>query len=188
MGDFISKYLEKYKKRSLAIYDIGSQDFNGGYRSFFKEPKWKYFGVDIEKGNNVNIVLKNFYNWREIASNSADVVISGQALEHIEYPWKTMSEIARIMKYGAIGCIIVPSSGPEHKSPLDCWRFFPDGLRALAKYSGLDVVETYNCWYDTRIDKEENIWKDTVLIFTKKKMGIINTAKIKLRNLFFKIL
>ena len=28
-----------------------------------------------------------------------------------------------------------PSRGPEHRYPNDCWRFYPDGYRALAKYA-----------------------------------------------------
>ena len=38
------------------------------------------------------------YNWKEIANDHYDVVISGQALEHIEFFWVTLGEIVRVTK------------------------------------------------------------------------------------------
>ncbi len=46
---------------------------------------WLYTGLDMAAGNNVDIVLRTPYVWHEVASGSADVVISGQAFEHIPY-------------------------------------------------------------------------------------------------------
>ncbi|MEM1725222.1 MAG: methyltransferase domain-containing protein, partial [Thermoplasmata archaeon] len=42
-------------------------------------------------------VVKDPYNWIEIEDSSVDVVISGQAFEHIEYPWLTIKEIYRVL-------------------------------------------------------------------------------------------
>lgn len=58
---------------------------NGSYRTLFNNPKWNYVGCDLEEGSNVDIVLNDPYDWKNIESNSYDVVISGQAFEHIEY-------------------------------------------------------------------------------------------------------
>ena len=94
--------------------------------------------MDLSEGENVDLVLSDPYSWSEIRSSSVDVFVSGQAFEHIEFFWQTMLEIARALKPGGLCCIIAPSGGPEHKYPLDCWRFYPDGFRALARYAGLD--------------------------------------------------
>ena len=34
-------------------------------------------------------------------------------------------------------------AGPVHRFPKDCWRFYPDGLPALAAHAGLAVVEQH---------------------------------------------
>lgn len=169
MRRFVDKYLMPFREKELKIVDLGSQDVNGSYKQFFNNEKWNYVGVDIEAGKNVDLVIQDIYNWKEIETDLADVVISGQAFEHIEYIWLTIAEIKRIMKPGGIGCLIAPSSGPEHKYPLDCWRILPDGFCALAKYVDLDVVDVYITGDDvTNLVGEPNTWKDTVLIFRKK--------------------
>ena len=65
------------------ILDIGSYDVNGCYKNLFDNYKLKYEGMDIEDGPNVNIVVKDTYNWKEIEDDSYDYIISGQALEHM---------------------------------------------------------------------------------------------------------
>jgi SAM-dependent methyltransferase len=161
MQSFVDKYLED---RELSILDVGSLNVNGTYGKCFNNPKWKYTGADIIAGPNVDVVIRYPYIWREFKDNTFDVVISGQTFEHIEFPWLTIKEIERVMKPGGIGCIIVPSSGYEHGYPIDCWRFMPDGLRALCNWAGLELLE---------INKnEEGIWKLTTIIFKKMAKDI----------------
>jgi len=81
-----------------------------------------------------------------------------------------MKEIARILKPGGLCCIIAPSGGPEHKYPVDCWRFFPDGLRALAHYVDLEVLEARRPEETKGLDPASDIWADTVLIARKPKL------------------
>ncbi|GEM_PF-843404 len=146
---FVKKYLSSYENEELNIIEIGSaiapgQENFGTPRRFFEKPKWKYIGVDIEKGQNVDLVLKNPYDWRELEDNTADVVISSATFEHMEFPWIAIKEIWRVLKNGGILCLIAPSTGPEHKHPIDCWRILPDGIRALAKWSNFKVIEVFH--------------------------------------------
>ncbi len=53
--------------------------------------------------------------------------------EHTEFFWLTMREMKHALKPGGLCCIIAPSAGPEHQYPVDCWRVYPDGLRAAAR-------------------------------------------------------
>ena len=55
-------------------------------------------GWNVIHGKNVDIVLKNPYYWRNIKSNTADVLISGQAFEHIEFYWITMNRNSKGLK------------------------------------------------------------------------------------------
>ncbi len=168
MLDFKNRYLNDQIHKSLKVLDLGSQDVNGTYKGIFDEPTWSYQGVDMEPGKNVDIVLKTPYSWKEIESDSIDVLISGQAFEHIEYFWITMLEIARILKPGGFCCIIAPSAGEEHRFPVDCWRFYRDGFKALAKFALLQEVEIYKQEEsDVKYTDSSNLWKDTVLICKK---------------------
>jgi SAM-dependent methyltransferase len=183
MRKFVSQYLEIYRGKELKVLDVGSCDINGSYRSLFEVNKWQYHGLDVAAGKNVDIVIKDIYRWKEIRYNTYDVVISGQAFEHIEYFWLTMQEIARVMKTGGLCCIIAPSSGFVHKYPLDCWRFYSDGLLALARYAGLEAIEAYT-ENQSEAYGEPNIWQDSFLVAKKPRPGIIQTIRQRSRFKF----
>jgi SAM-dependent methyltransferase len=159
---FVEEYLEGFEDTELIIIDVGAKSYlnNPTYRFFFNKPKWKYLGLDLEAGDNVDIVVSDPYNWKEVPSDFADVIVSGQAFEHIEFPWLTIKEIFRVLKPGGICCIIAPSSGAEHKYPHDCWRFYPDGMKALGKWAGFKVVEIFTDW-------GLGEWQDTFAVFQK---------------------
>ncbi len=181
---FRDSYLAGREKERLKIFDLGSCDINGSYRPIFNKHLWSYQGLDLEKGPNVDILLKDPYRLAEIRSSSADVFISGQVFEHIEYFWITMLEIARVLKTGGLCCIIAPSSGYVHRYPVDCWRFYPDGFSALARFACLEPKEIYTI-QDKDCEKfaDESIkWKDTVMICIKPKWSWWSWMKITIVN------
>ena len=47
---------------------------------------------------------------------------------------------SRICKPGGLVITIGPVSWPYHEAPIDCWRAYPEGMRALHEDAGL-VVE-----------------------------------------------
>jgi len=139
---FARSVLKAAGSRPLRVLEVGSRDINGSYRELFASPQvHQYIGLDVKPGPGVDLVLADPYRWDELRDESVDVIISGQALEHIPYPWLTIVEMARKLKAGGQACLIVPSQGPEHRYPIDCYRYLPDGLRALAEWAGLDVVQ-----------------------------------------------
>lgn len=166
MERFRDNYLSEHVGKPLKILDLGSTEMGACYRPIFEKPGWSYVGVDLSPGANVDLVLKRPYEWREIASNSVDVLVSGQVLEHVEYFWITALEVSRVLKPGGIACLIAPSSGPEHRYPVDCWRFYPDGMRAFAKLARLHCLEVYTNWDDSG-DPGSDFWHDTVLVARK---------------------
>ncbi|MBE9511991.1 MAG: glycosyltransferase [Bacteroidetes bacterium] len=174
---FRKKYLSGKEDYELKILDLGSTDIGGSYRTIFDEEKWEYTGIDLLPGKNVDIVLSDPYNWLEIESSSLDVFISGQTFEHIEYFWQTMLEIARVLKPGGLCCIIAPSGGPEHRYPVDCWRFYPDGFKALARYARLEVLEVRTQWEAEGHSDGSDIWADTMLVARKKEVKQQNKAE-----------
>ena len=133
------EFVQSLPADAQSTLDVGSMNLNGSYREPFDTTGRPYVGIDVSSGPNVDVVVSDPYRWTELGEQRFDVVISGQCLEHIEYPWLTMAEMFRFMRPNGWLCVIVPSNGPEHRYPLDCYRYFPDGLSALAKYAGFVV-------------------------------------------------
>ena len=179
---FRKKYLAGRGDEPLFILDLGSFDVNGSYRDYFAVDPWTYRGIDMAAGKNVDIVLHDPYNWREVKSGSADVVISGQAFEHIEFFWLTMLEISRALKSDGLCCLIAPSGGPEHRYPVDCWRFFPDGFAALARFASLEVLEVHSQNGTTGHSDGSEVWRDTVLVCRKPSPSGLSLVKMRLRH------
>lgn len=169
---FVNTYLVDRRCANQVIYDVGSFDVNGSYKQLFDLPNWRYIGLDAQAGLNVDIVLHSPYSWRDLKSNSADVVVSGQAFEHIEWFWLTILEIERVLKPGGICCILAPAAGREHRFPVDCWRFYPDGLKALARFAGLETLVAETNWSPPKYEDGSEEWKDSVLIVMKSKSSM----------------
>jgi SAM-dependent methyltransferase len=164
MSGLVAKHLDAAS--SLRIVDIGSYDVNGSYRSLFADrPMWSYTGVDLSAGPGVDVVLRDPYRL-PIEDASVDLVISGQAFEHIEFFWVTWLEMLRVLRPGGRIFLIAPSRGPEHRFPQDCWRFYPDGYRALAKFGRCELTEVSTDW-EPHPDPDSSHWGDTVGVFVK---------------------
>ncbi len=140
---FADNYASKMPGSEIKVLDVGSYDVNGSYKHIFDSAKYRYTGMDMEAGPNVDLVLANPYDWSSIETDSYDVVISGQAFEHIEFFWKTMEEMTRVLKKDGLLCVIVPNNISEHRYPVDCYRFFTDGMMALARYVSLEPLHAH---------------------------------------------
>jgi SAM-dependent methyltransferase len=182
MSEFVSTHLAPRAGTSLRILDVGSMNVNGSYRELMSDPNWHYTGLDAAAGPGVDIVLPSPYDWSPLTTNSFDVVVSGQAFEHIEYPWVTILEINRVLKPGGVVCLIAPSGGHEHRYPVDCWRYYPDGMAALARWADLDVVSSETNWSPQGpFDDDSADWKDTVLVARKRDAPGPRTVKTRLK-------
>ena len=132
-------------KTQVSILDVGGLDVS--YSDIFKRymPNAHYFMLNVDSGWSGEeapntIIVKKFYEWSELQDNEFDLVISGSTLEHIEYPWLTFLEMRRVLKnYGWL-CVITHSHWPLHRFPLDTYRYYADGLDALAKFAGLTTL------------------------------------------------
>lgn len=159
LGEFLDK------RESVKVLDVGSIDINGSFREIFTHNKVKYTGVDLEKGNGVDIVLSNPYKY-PISSYSMDIVISGQTFEHCEFFWKSFEEMCRVLDFGGYLFLISPSGGKIHRFPVDCYRFLPDSCNALANWANINQKEYRMVLIESWTD-DSSVWKDLVGIFQK---------------------
>jgi SAM-dependent methyltransferase len=164
---FVRWYLASYAGQPLDVLDVGSRVIGTGsasHRSTILANHWSYFGIDLEAGDNVDLVLADGYDWKEIDDDRYDVVLCSQVLEHARFPWRLTQEIARVLRPRGLALLIAPSAGHVHRYPEDCFRYFPDGLPALAAAAGLQIVESH---VQQRPVYRSNIWLDAMAVAQK---------------------
>ena len=156
---------------AINVVDVGACCFGelskSSYRSVFTDSKFSYLGIDIAPGPGVDLVLNNPYEIT-LQDGYADLVISGQMFEHCEFFWLAFKEMVRILKRDGLLFLIAPSTGSIHRYPVDCYRFYPDGYRALAKWAHCDCVEV---WLD-----RESVWGDLVGTFRHSANGVAQSG------------
>jgi|GEM_PF-2260994 len=178
MAQAIARYLPK--DRHLDILEVGAGTSPGQYvthRSLFHGIDHSYVGVDVRPGAHVDRVMPRPYSI-PARSRSADVIVAGSVLEHVPFFWASMLEIARVMRPRALLFVTVPSRGHKH-SDLDCWRMYPDGMRALAAASRLTLLDVHTHFpprlrndgnrHNYRRIRTDDYWGDTVAVFRKPR-------------------
>jgi hypothetical protein len=140
MAEFRDNYLADME--GCSVLDVGAAMVAGqqvSYRQLFW--RYEYTGMDIIPGRNVDIVgyagLEDAY----------DVVISGQVMEHVKRPWLWLSDLSR--RFRRYICIIAPNRWPEHRYPIDTYRYYPDGMRDLFEAAGIVPLEIKRVNVDT---------------------------------------
>lgn len=133
------------KNEKISLLDVGG--VGNSYRKIFEDvfSNINYVTLNVKLGDTwseerCSIMVNDAYNWQEIPDEHFDIVISGQVFEHIEYFWITVLEMRRILKKEGYVCIIAPSHWREHRHPYDTYRFYTDGMNAICKFAGLDIL------------------------------------------------
>lgn len=152
----------------IKIAEIGSQNVNGSLREIFPDAA-SYVGLDFCEGNGVDIILTDPYRL-PFPDGSFDIVLSSSVFEHSEFFWLLFCEAMRVLKPDGLFYMNAPSNGSFHRFPVDCWRFFPDSGKALAKWASLNGQAT--CLLESYVAEQEakpgqSSWNDFVGIFLK---------------------
>ncbi len=132
------KYLIPHFQKDDKILEIGPDDFPSTYRRMMPPRNIHWHTLDIDGRDGLTHKACESYSF-PIDDGFYDVVFSAQVIEHVPEIWSWMKEIARITKFGGRIMIINPVSWPYHEAPVDCWRIYPEGMKALCRYAGLDV-------------------------------------------------
>jgi len=184
------------RDRHYDVLDFGSFVNRGQvatHRGLLEPYRVSYIGVDIQGGDNVDIVMSEPYRI-PLPTASQDIVISGQVFEHIPFPQASILEIARLLRPGGRLIITVPSRG-HHHSTYDCFRYYPDGMRALAAWAQLDLLQVSTDWPETGPDGQrfvygsitpDHYWGDTLAVMSKpawrRSIGRRLTRYVMLRH------
>lgn len=148
-------------RQGVQVLDLGGAEVNGSYRDLFRSPAYEYRTADLVV-EGVDIPLVDPYRV-PLPDASQDIVLSGQMLEHCAYFWLSFQEMLRLLKPDGFLLLIAPSSGPIHRYPVDCYRFYPDAFQALAN---LGRCRLEALWLDPR-----GPWRDLVGVFRKTPLA-----------------
>ncbi|WP_375500950.1 methyltransferase domain-containing protein [uncultured Jatrophihabitans sp.] len=173
MGLSVNQYLKR--DRHYDVLDVGSQAAGNmrTHRELFTEHDVTYTGTDVSAGPNVDVVMRKPYRL-PFRSRSFDAVLSNSAFEHIAFPWVSFLEIVRVLRPNGLLLLVAPSRGHIHWE-FDCWRYYPDAMRAFAAYARVQLLEAHTDMPPkiesrvdyTRVRSPENYWGDTVGVFRK---------------------
>lgn len=153
MERLLKEFVPKFVQTEGRLVDVGSYDVNGSYRELAIEIPGvhAYTGVDIRQGPNVDQIVSVDGDWSEQVGQF-DIVISGQCLEHVAAPWEWIKQVKSLSKPGGLIILIAPWRHEYHPYPIDAWRVFPEGMRALLESVELKVKEVgfdrrgEDCW------------------------------------------
>ena len=137
----LSSLCKMQAKDGAAVLDVGCG--NRPYEGLFKN--CSYIGLDVENSGR-SMALKQpdyFYDGKKIPfkSESFDVLLSTQVLEHVANPPALLNEMFRVLKVGGVLIISLPFVFPEHEQPFDYYRFTRFGVVELLEGAGFQVQE-----------------------------------------------
>src|SRR5207249_4485149 len=131
-------YATRYFSPGMSVLEIGPDKFPSSYQNIVGSKIVKWDTLDLSDNPNLTYIPVTEYTF-PILDNVYDIVLSGQVLEHVKKPWTWIKEVARVCRKGGFVITINPVSWPYHEAPVDCWRVYPDGMKALYDEAGLEV-------------------------------------------------
>ena len=123
----------------MRVLEIGPDDFPSSYRSLVADCSITWDTLDCHGDVRLTFAGTPEYTF-PIPAGAYDIVLSGQVIEHVRKPWLWIRELARVCRIGGFVITINPVSWPYHEAPIDCWRAFPEGMRALYEDASLEVL------------------------------------------------
>ena len=134
-----AKHARPYFQSGMRVLEIGPDRHPSTYQVIVADDSVVWHTLGITASPNYTYVAPGEYEF-PVEENSYDLVLSGQVIEHVRMPWRWMQEIARVTRPGGHVVTVNPMNWGFHRSPVDCWRIFPDGMSALYEDAGLETV------------------------------------------------
>jgi SAM-dependent methyltransferase len=112
------------------VLEVGSYNVNGTVRDVLEETAKSYIGTDMREGPCVDLALDAELVASHFGKHSFDTVVCCECLEHTLRPWIIVDALKHVLKPGGHLWISTPTFGfPEHRFPIDCYRFGEDAYR-----------------------------------------------------------
>ncbi len=120
------------------VLEIGPDGDPSTFRKLVGDRVAAWETLDLAPRPGVDHVAASEYDFG-LPEGGYDIVLSAQVIEHVRKVWVWIREVARVCKPGGMVITINPVSWPYHEAPIDCWRMYPEAMRALYDEAGLSV-------------------------------------------------
>jgi len=123
LNEFVNLSLNNFDANTpTKILDVGCG--SKPYKSVTKN-EWTWIGLDIEDNPLADIKVATTDKTWDIPSESFDLVLCTEVLEHSKYPESILNEIQRVLKPDGTLILTTPFIYPIHGAPNDFRRFTP---------------------------------------------------------------
>lgn len=136
-----AKYAPAYFAGTPAVLEVGPNGFPSAYQQLAAAPVARWDTVDILDDKRLTFPNSDPYRF-PVPDGGYDVVLAGNVLEHVPRVWAWVPELARVCRPGGVVITVNPLSWTYHAAPFDCWRVYPDGMKALYAEAGLEVLHS----------------------------------------------
>lgn len=135
------KYARPYFTPGVRVLEIGPDRDPSTYLTLAGGSVAAWDTLDFAARTDIALTYRSESEYDfPVPSDAYDLVFSAQVIEHVRKPWRWMPELARVCRPGGVVITINPVSWHYHESPVDCWRIYPEGMRALSEDAGLEVI------------------------------------------------
>lgn len=135
--EWVGGNVERHGLAPMHTLELGSTNVNGSVRPLFTG---EYIGIDRLPGIGVDQVMNA--NALTFPDDSFDVVVSTSMLEHDPAFWKTLPEVARVLRSGGFFILTTVSLNFHVHDEPDFWRFLPNTWPLLMEMAQCDMVES----------------------------------------------
>lgn len=133
------KYAKSFFRPGMRVLEIAPDRIPSVYQKIVGEPDIQWDSLDLGPRESITYVATADYSY-PIADDAFDIVVSGNVIEHVKKIWTWMRELTRITKPGGYVITVNPVNWAYHANPVDCWRIFPEGAKALHEECGLKTI------------------------------------------------
>jgi SAM-dependent methyltransferase len=133
------KHAKALFQPGMRVLEIAPDNIPSIYQKIVNQPGIQWETLELAPADHITYVATNEYSF-PIPDNTFDIVVSGNVIEHVKKIWTWMRELTRITKPGGLVVTVNPVNWAYHANPVDCWRIFPDGMRALHAEAGLTTT------------------------------------------------
>lgn len=177
---FIYNYVEEFFRSQPItgkVLDIGSGSLDSLGKTWYEEMSIQNQGISIVK---VDIdprwqpdVIADATDLGQFQTNSIDVVMCLETLEHMQSFWKAIDEFLRVLKIGGYLLLSAPLNLEIHGGSNDFFRFTPKGLVNLLQNAGKnnETIDTQFLIEKSFIEGDPIFPRRTFIIATKIEKG-----------------
>jgi len=121
------------------LIDIGCG--NMPYKDILPDKVTQYDTFDIERRVPEVKFVGDIQNMDMIKDGSYDSAICIEVLEHVQNPFKAISEVYRILKQDGTLILSIPHLCRLHEEPYDFYRYTKYGIKFLLENAGFEVLK-----------------------------------------------